>query len=174
MTVPVSIHYRPMQPSDLAAVYAIETAAYAFPWTQGNFADCLESGYRCEVMLEGEGQGEVPGEVALVGYSILAPMVDEAHVLNCCVAPACQGRGLGRQMMLHLISRLPHLHLPSTGLPSLLLEVRPSNAAAVHLYTDLGFCEIGRRRGYYPATAEEGGREDALVMRYPDPATVTA
>lgn len=170
----MTIQFRPMQPSDLDAVYAIETAAYAFPWTRGNFADCLESGYRCEVMLE----GDVPGEGTLVGYSILAPMVDEVHVLNCCVAPACQGRGLGRQMMQHLISRLPHLHLSNAHLqnmrlPSLLLEVRPSNAAAVHLYTDLGFREIGRRRGYYPATAEEGGREDALVMRYPDPATVT-
>ncbi len=166
----MTIQFRPMQTGDLDAVYTIETAAYAFPWTRGNFADCLESGYRCEVMLE----GDVSGEGALVGYSILAPMVDEVHVLNCCVAPQAQGRGLGRQMMLHLISRLEHMHLPNTGLPSLLLEVRPSNAAAVNLYTDLGFCEIGRRRGYYPATAEEGGREDALVMRYPDPATVTA
>lgn len=152
MSVAKTIHFRPMQPSDLDAVYAIETAAYAFPWTRGNFADCLETGYRCEVMLEAD---------VLVGYSILATMVDEAHVLNCCVAPTYQGRGLGRQMMQHLISRLPHMHLPS-----LLLEVRPANAAAVHLYSDLGFLEIGRRRGYYPATVEEGGREDALVMRY--------
>lgn len=144
--------FRPMQASDLDAVYAIETAAYPFPWTQGNFSDCLEMGYRCEVMLEGD---------VLVGYNILATMVDEAHILNCCVAPACQGRGLGRKMMQHLISRLPHMRLSS-----LLLEVRPSNAAAVHLYTDLGFSEIGRRRGYYPARAEDGGREDALVMRY--------
>jgi len=148
----MTIQFRPMQTADLDAVYSIERAAYPFPWTPGNFADCLETDYRCEVMLEDD---------VLVGYSILATMVDEAHILNCCVAPACQGRGLGRQMMQHLIHRLAHMRLPS-----LLLEVRPSNAAAVHLYTDLGFCEIGRRRGYYPATAEMGGREDALVMRY--------
>ncbi len=156
----MTIQFRPMQPSDLDAVYAIETAAYPFPWTRGNFADCLETGYRCEVLLETD---------CIRGYSVLAVMVDEAHVLNCCVAPSAQGRGLGRQMMQHLISRLPLMRLPS-----LLLEVRPSNAAAIHLYTDLGFVEIGRRRGYYPATAEEGGREDALVMRYTVDAGVSA
>lgn len=153
----MTLHFRPMQVPDLDAVYAIETAAYPFPWSRGNFADCLETGYRCEVMLEGD---ELEG-AKLVGYSILAMMVDEAHVLNCCVAPPSQGRGLGRHMMQHLISRLSLMQLPS-----LLLEVRPSNAAAVHLYTDLGFIEIGRRRDYYPAPLEEGGREDALVMRY--------
>jgi len=152
MSTAMAIQFRPMQPSDLGAVYAIETAAYLFPWTQGNFTDCLETGYRCEVMLESG---------VVVGYSILAMMVDEAHILNCCVAPSYQGRGLGRQMMQHLINRLPQMRLPS-----LLLEVRSSNTAAIHLYADLGFLEIGRRRGYYPAPAEAGGREDALVMRY--------
>jgi len=39
--------------------------------------------------------------------------------------------------------------------------VRPSNAAAMSLYESVGFNEIGRRPGYYPAS---NGREDALVM----------
>ena len=44
----------------------------------------------------------------------------------------------------------------------MLLEVRPSNAAALRLYERYGFERIGVRRGYYPA---HGGREDAIVMR---------
>jgi ribosomal-protein-alanine N-acetyltransferase len=43
-----------------------------------------------------------------------------------------------------------------------LLEVRPSNPIAVHLYESLGFERIGVRKGYYQA---HGGREDALVYR---------
>ena len=43
----------------------------------------------------------------------------------------------------------------------MLLEVRPSNVAALGLYFDAGFREIGLRRGYYPAV---DGREDAIVM----------
>jgi len=152
----MSIAFRPMQTDDLAQVHAIECAAYPFPWSLGNFADCLTSGYLCEVLLEDD---------TLKGYSVVASMVDEAHVLNCCVAPEAQGRGLGRQMMQHLMSGLPDMLGSGHGpLTSLLLEVRLSNAAAIHLYTDLGFCEIGRRRDYYP-TAD--GREEALVMRYP-------
>ena len=44
----------------------------------------------------------------------------------------------------------------------MLLEVRPSNPAAIRLYDRYGFQRIGVRRGYYPAAE---GREDAIVMR---------
>lgn len=152
----MAVHFRPMHSADIESIHAIEMAAYPFPWSAGNFADCLASGYLCEILLE---------EDTIQGYSILAAMVDEVHVLNCCVAPHAQGRGLGRQMMQHLIVGLPEMLGSGHGpLTHLLLEVRPSNAAAIHLYTDLGFCEIGRRRDYYPAA---DGREEAIVMRYP-------
>jgi ribosomal-protein-alanine N-acetyltransferase len=42
-----------------------------------------------------------------------------------------------------------------------MLEVRPSNVAAVALYEKMGFNEIGVRRNYYPAGE---GREDALLL----------
>ena len=44
-----------------------------------------------------------------------------------------------------------------TGIPAIDI----SNTRAVKLYQDLGFNEIGNRKGYYPA---KKGREDALVM----------
>jgi [ribosomal protein S18]-alanine N-acetyltransferase len=46
----------------------------------------------------------------------------------------------------------------------MLLEVRPSNAAAQQMYARYGFVRIGTRRGYYPA---RDAREDAIVMRVP-------
>ena len=42
------------------------------------------------------------------------------------------------------------------------LEVRVSNGAAIGLYREAGFAQIGWRRGYY-RSAE--GREDAIIMR---------
>lgn len=39
------------------------------------------------------------------------------------------------------------------------LEVRPSNAAAIALYTRFGFREAGRRRNYYDLP-----KEDALIL----------
>ena len=40
------------------------------------------------------------------------------------------------------------------------LEVRVSNLAAINLYQQMGFAEVGRRKRYY-----ENG-EDALMMEY--------
>ncbi len=140
--------FRPMSESDVDAVLAIEQRAYPFPWTRGNFRDCLASGYRCEVA-EQEGK--------LVAYSVLSSGAGEGHVLNCCVAPTHQGRGIGRELMQRMMA-----DAKAFGIATLFLEVRPSNRRAIDLYEHLGFEAIGLRRGYYPAA---GGREDALVMR---------
>jgi ribosomal-protein-alanine N-acetyltransferase len=92
----------------------------------------------------------------LVGYGVLSAAAGEAHVLNVCVAPHCQGEGLGRRLMRRLID-LARWHRAER----IFLEVRPSNPHAVALYDTLGFNEIARRANYYPAA---GGREDAIVM----------
>ena len=43
------------------------------------------------------------------------------------------------------------------------LEVRASNAAAIHLYEDLGFVQSTVRKQYYP-----DNKEDAVVMMLND------
>ena len=135
---------------DLGGVAAIEQAAFAFPWSRGNFEDSLKSGHLGIVLRDGG------NEVA--GYLILMPVVDEMHLLNVTVAPVWQRQGLGR-WLLRLAVALTLAH----GFGSLLLEVRPSNTGAITLYHRVGFAEIGRRKRYYPA--ENNTREDALVMR---------
>ena len=138
---------RPMYEADLDAVMKVELRAYPFPWTRGIFQDCLRAGYPAR-LLEQDG--------VVLGYGLLSVAVDEAHVLNVCVDPQCQSRGLGRRLLRELV-RLARLYRASR----VFLEVRPSNAPAVALYHSEGFNEIGRRPRYYPA---ENGREDALVM----------
>jgi len=64
--------------------------------------------------------------------------------------------GLGRKILNYLVD-LARRHDADT----VLLEVRPSNRAAVSLYHELGFNEVGTRRNYYPA---ENGREDAMIL----------
>ncbi len=91
-----------------------------------------------------------------IGYGILSVAAGEAHVLNVCVAPEHQGRGLGRRLLGRLLD-LARWH----RVERVFLEVRPSNPVAIGLYERAGFNEIGRRPNYYPA---KGGREDAIVM----------
>ena len=146
---PEATSFRPMVEADLDQLILIERAAYPYPWTRGNFLDCLLAGYSCWV---------AEAEQTLIGYSILMAGAGEGHVLNCCVSPAWQGRGVGHQIMRHLLESAP-----DHGIGTLFLEVRPSNRRAIALYEGLGFETIGLRRHYYPA---DQGREDALVMRY--------
>lgn len=141
--------HRPMAVLDLDAVLAVETVAYGFPWTRGNFVDSLAAGYRCELRLDRDG--------AVVGYSVAMTATDEMHLLNITVSPALQGRGHATALMQRLFA-----HGRSHGLRTLWLEVRPSNAAARRLYARCGLREVGLRRGYYPAGL--GRREDAIVM----------
>ncbi len=134
---------------DLPEVAAIEAQAYAFPWTPGNLRDSLRAGH----LFLGLRQHGV-----LLAYAIVMPVLDEAHLLNLTVDPRRQGEGIGRRML------LCSMRVAATQLAarSMLLEVRPSNAVALSLYSGLGFAQIGLRRQYYPA---EHGREDALVLR---------
>ena len=142
-----AITFRPMTEADLDAVLKIEYAAFSHPWTRGIFRDCLKSGYPSWVMTE---------HGLVIGYGLLSIAADEAHVLNICVAPERQGRGLGR----HLLRALVKIARDQRS-QRVFLEVRPSNPGAIALYHSEGFNEIGRRPRYYPAAQ---GREDAVVM----------
>ncbi len=137
---------RKMRNTDLPQVMAIERASYRFPWGEDIFRDCFRANYNCWVCEEQD---------TVLGYSILSIAVGEAHVLNICVAPAEQGQGIGRKMLENLIE------LARGRAETMFLEVRPSNTVAIALYQDMGFNEIGIRKGYYEA---ENGREDAIML----------
>jgi ribosomal-protein-alanine N-acetyltransferase len=139
----------PMTIAQLDAVMAIEVAAYAFPWSRGNFIDSLAAGYPARTLVDARG--------ALLGYFVAMGGVDEMHLLNITVAPAAQGRGYARRMIDALVALCQAL--PAR---SLWLEVRASNTHARALYEHLGFVQVGLRKGYYPAPF--GRREDAIVM----------
>jgi len=142
---------RPLLSADLSQVMRIEIDVYPFPWTRGNFDDALRAGYTAWAMIDGSG--------SMIAYAIAMLAVDEAHLLNLSVARVFQRRGYGWKM-LEWIAQCTRDY----GARSLLLEVRPSNEAALRLYQRYGFERIGVRLGYYPAA---GGREDAVVMRVP-------
>ena len=138
---------RPMAESDVADIMKIEKRAYNFPWTATIFRDCLRVGYCCWVL---ERNNE------LAAYSVMSVAVGESHLLNITVNPDYHSQGLGRQFMQHMLEVAIEHDANMT-----FLEVRPSNFAAIKLYLDLGFDEIGVRRNYYPAKI---GREDALIL----------
>ena len=141
------VNLRPMVRADIDLLFAIETSAYEFHWELETFKSCFKIGYHCWI-------AERAREV--VGYGISTIGAGESHVLNVCVAPSYQGRGVGRMILDHLIQEATRFNADS-----MFLEVRPSNPRAIKLNRSMGFNEIGTRKGYYPA---RHGREDAIVM----------
>lgn len=141
--------FEPMTDPRLDEVVAIERRAYGHPWTRGNFADSLRSGYQAQLLTAGG---------TIIGYFVAMRGVDEVHLLNITVDLPYQGKGWGRIM-------LDALALWARGQKAqwLWLEVRTSNARAQQVYQRYGFRRVGERRSYYPA---EHGREDAIVMSY--------
>ena len=139
----------PMTLAHIDAVMAVETAAYAFPWSRGNFIDSLAAGHTACTLHGEAGQ--------LLGYFVAMAGVDEMHLLNLTVAPPAQSRGHARFMLKELGGRCGR-----QGARKLWLEVRETNARARNMYLRLGFKYVGLRKGYYPAA--NGKREDAVVM----------
>ncbi len=131
----------------LQEVMRIERAAYPFPWTKSMFETSLASKDECSILLH---------EGKIVGYVIVSYVLDEAHLLNLCIAPECQGEGFGRLLLRCVIDKA------KKKLSKLFfLEVRVSNIQAINLYFSEGFNEVGIRPNYYPG---EKGREDAMLM----------
>jgi [ribosomal protein S18]-alanine N-acetyltransferase len=139
--------FRPMHAADLGLVANIERTLYPFPWSRGNFRDCLNAGYDCWIT-------EINS--AMTGYGVMLVGSGEAHLLNLSIRGEWQRRGLGRRLLYHFmgVARRRRAEV-------MLLEVRPSNAIARKLYQSVGFKIVATRRGYYPS---EAGREDAIVM----------
>ena len=140
--------FEPMSAHRLDAVLAIERQAYSHPWSQRNFADTLAAGHQAQCLLGGD---------ELIGYFVAMQGVDEVHLLNLTVAPAHQRLGWARVMLDALA-----IWARGQGAGWLWLEVRASNERAQHVYAQRGFARVGRRKAYYPDSAQ--AREDAVVM----------
>lgn len=139
--------FRPMLFEDVARVMEIELGAYAHPWTEGIFRDCIRVGYSCWVY-------EIDGKIQ--GYGLISIAANEAHILNICISKDLQGRGFGKKLLYKLLDVAEQ-----SDVDSVFLEVRDSNTAAIQLYEQEGFNRIGLRKAYYPA---DDGHEDAIVF----------
>ena len=142
----VALEIRLLDLSDLNAIENIERRAYPTPWSRAMFASELAKPTSISL-------GAFEGDL-LVGYAVNSRYVDAWHVMNVAVDPDHQGRGIARQ----LLERLFELTADDQR-RGYTLEVRVSNATAIHLYEQVGFEARGIRRGYYA-----DNREDALIM----------
>ena len=140
------IHFRQMTPEDAAGVELVEKASFAVPWSREAFwQEAASERAFYLLVLEDE---------KIIGYAGTWIILDEAQITNVAIAPEYRGQGIGSQLMTELIRQVK-----ARGATAMTLEVRPSNAPAIALYTSFGFRDTGRRPGYY----QDNG-EDAIIM----------
>ena len=136
----------PMDKSHLSAVAEIEKECFSSPWTVPMLEEELDNLCACFIVAEGE-------DGTVLGYAGLHVAVDEGYIDNIAVREAYRRQGVGEALL------GAFLRFGREKLAFLTLDVRPSNAPAIQFYMKHGFAQVGRRKNYYSAPAE-----DALLM----------
>lgn len=142
----MKIEIRELRGEDIGALAEIESKSFSMPWSEDAFADLLKHDY-C-FYLVAVADGEVAG---CCGYT---DTLGQANIDNVVVAEQYRNLGVAQMLLKELIRRGGE-----NNINDYTLEVRVSNAAAIHVYEKFGFVSEGVRPNFY-----EKPTEDALIM----------
>lgn len=140
------IQIREMQLDDLDQIMEIENACFSKPWTETGFFTFLIRNDTLFLVAEEKEK--------ILGYCGIVMVQDEGDITNVAVASQNRNQGIGKRLMETLAEKTKE-----AGVKKIFLEVRESNAPAIHLYEKMGFVQNGRRKNYYEAPTE-----DAILM----------
>jgi ribosomal-protein-alanine N-acetyltransferase len=152
-----AVEIRRLSYPDLPQVVAIERRVFPTPWSLAMFV--LELSKQSGICLAATSR-DAAGEQRLLGYLICSRYDTVWHIMNIAIDRDSQRQGIASALLSELYERAGDSQARFT------LEVRRSNAVAIHLYEREGFRAAGMRRRYY----QDNG-EDALVM-WRTPATL--
>ena len=141
------VHIVPMNADHLDEVAELERICFSTPWSRNMLAEELDNA--CSAFLVA-----VDANEKVVGYAGLQVVLDEGYIANIAVFPEHRRKGVAGQLLQVFMN-----FAEADRLAFLTLEVRASNQAAIALYANRGFEEVGRRKNYY-----EHPREDAIIM----------
>ncbi len=124
----------------------LEKLCFPRPWSQKSLEDETQNPYAYFIT--------AVDEEKILGYGGMHCSHHECYVDNIAVFGHHRKKGVGTAIVEELIREAQRRDAEFIS-----LEVRPSNRAAVSLYTRLGFLEEGRRRNFYTDPTE-----DALIL----------
>ena len=141
---------RLMTAEDVPAVAAIEKACFSEPWSEQGFMDGMNAP---AVFLNNSGIVLVAeDEEQIAGYIGMYVSEPEGEITNVAVAQSARDRGMGAS----LVAAMQQWALEH-GVERIVLEVRVSNAPAIHVYEKKGFVTIGVRKNFYRLPTEDAG-----------------
>ena len=155
------LHRGPLPADRLAAIADLEAQTLhdeATLWGSAGLAQTLERPDAALTLLEDRG--------SVLAYCLSTCVAGECEILQIATHPQHQRRGLGRMLLLAVLTSAQE-----QGCERAVLEVRRGNTSARRLYERLGFELDGVRRGYYGGPATE---QDALLLSCPLRAPIAA
>ena len=141
------INLREMQIDDLEKVMKIENRSFSVPWTDTGFFTFLIRDDTLFLVAEDDDK--------ILGYIGMICVPEDGDITNVAVDADYRNKGIGKLLVSEMI-KMSH----ERGIKNIFLEVRVSNAPAIHLYESFGFEKIGVRKNYY-----EEPKEDAYTMK---------
>lgn len=138
--------YRKMTAEDVPFISRLEEETFSMPWSADSFLEMISKEDARYYVVEEDGR--------LLGGCGVLMIAGEGNITNVAIAPEARNRGIGTALLRHLMAEGDR-----EGLTAYTLEVRVSNAAAIHVYEKLGFVSAGVRPGFY-----EKPVEDALIF----------
>ena len=124
---------------DFQQILSIEKLSYPEPWTSSQFDAELVLQYSRFLVLTDDETDEF-----VLGYIVYWVQVEGVSLLNVTVHPECRGLGNAERLMRIMINEAVR-----DEIPKVMLEVRPSNTAAIQLYESLGFKRTHERKNFY-------------------------
>ena len=141
-----NIIYRRMTPEDVPFISKLEEETFSMPWSADSFLEMISKEDARYYVAQMDGR--------LLGGCGLLMIAGEGNITNVVIAPEARNQGIGTEMLKHLMEEGNR-----EGITAYTLEVRVSNAAAIHVYEKLGFVSEGIRPGFY-----EKPTEDAMIF----------
>ena len=142
----MEILVRMLEQRDVEPLAKIESDSFSMPWSTKDFADLLTRSYCTYLVAEVDGQ--------VVGSCGMTVICNEGNIDNVVVSEAFRGHGIAQKLMRELLAIGE-----KNGVEAFTLEVRVSNAPAIHVYEKMGFVSEGIRPRFY-----ERPTEDAMIM----------
>lgn len=131
-----------MSSFDLTNIIRLEKSLFSDPWPESIFNDDIrsESSYPIVVQIDN----------AIIGYAILRIEGEDGHLTNIAVDKKYQRKSIAKKILSFILNLASE-----NNLSQVLLEVRPSNKAAIALYESFGFIKLAIQKGYYQDPVED-------------------
>ena len=136
------ITIKSMTREDVLKVHQVEVACFATPWSLESFEDIFS--YKENYYLTAWDEDEI------VGFIGLMAVCGEGDITNVAVLPSYRKQGIGDGLVAAMMGLAKEKNITK-----IMLEVRASNEAAIHLYEKYGFEFLCVRKKYYQKPTED-------------------